>query len=75
MAIVAPGAPKYLAIEIFAIAIPQLSYGSGYVRRSGCARDSSEPKFLVLENGRIVLADTGARLLANEDVRKAYLGG
>ena len=29
----------------------------------------------VLENGRIVLADTGARLLANEDVRKAYLGG
>jgi branched-chain amino acid transport system ATP-binding protein len=29
----------------------------------------------VLENGRIVLADSGANLLANEDVRKAYLGG
>ncbi|MDQ2694135.1 MAG: ABC transporter ATP-binding protein [Pseudomonadota bacterium] len=29
----------------------------------------------VLENGRIVLADSGARLLANEEVRKAYLGG
>jgi branched-chain amino acid transport system ATP-binding protein len=29
----------------------------------------------VLENGRIVLADTGANLLANDQVRKAYLGG
>ncbi len=28
----------------------------------------------VMENGRITLADTGANLLANEDVRKAYLG-
>ncbi|MBL1376119.1 ABC transporter ATP-binding protein [Zobellella iuensis] len=29
----------------------------------------------VLENGRIVLADTGAALLVNEQVRQAYLGG
>ncbi len=29
----------------------------------------------VLENGRVVLEDTGAALLANADVRKAYLGG
>jgi branched-chain amino acid transport system ATP-binding protein len=29
----------------------------------------------VLENGSIVLHDTGVRLLVNEDVRKAYLGG
>ncbi|CAM3821058.1 ABC transporter ATP-binding protein [Bordetella sputigena] len=29
----------------------------------------------VLENGRVVLQDTGANLLANADVRKAYLGG
>jgi branched-chain amino acid transport system ATP-binding protein len=29
----------------------------------------------VLENGRVVLQDTGANLLANTDVRKAYLGG
>lgn len=29
----------------------------------------------VLENGRIVLADTGANLLVNASVRKAYLGG
>ncbi|MCB0197048.1 MAG: ABC transporter ATP-binding protein [Anaerolineae bacterium] len=29
----------------------------------------------VLENGCIVLADTGAQLLANDEVRKAYLGG
>jgi branched-chain amino acid transport system ATP-binding protein len=29
----------------------------------------------VLENGRIVLEDTGAALLANEAVRNAYLGG
>jgi branched-chain amino acid transport system ATP-binding protein len=29
----------------------------------------------VLENGRIVMQDTGAALLANSDVRKAYLGG
>ncbi|TWI53373.1 branched-chain amino acid transport system ATP-binding protein [Pseudomonas duriflava] len=29
----------------------------------------------VLENGRIVMQDTGAALLANPDVRKAYLGG
>ena len=28
----------------------------------------------VLENGRIVLQDTGSNLLANEEVRKAYLG-
>lgn len=28
----------------------------------------------VIENGRIVLHDTGPSLLANEDVRKAYLG-
>jgi branched-chain amino acid transport system ATP-binding protein len=28
----------------------------------------------VLENGRVVLHDTGANLLANADVRKAYLG-
>ncbi len=29
----------------------------------------------VIETGRIVLADTGANLLANDAVRKAYLGG
>ena len=29
----------------------------------------------VLENGRIVLADTSANLLVNDEVRKAYLGG
>ena len=29
----------------------------------------------VLENGAIVLQDTGDNLLTNEDVRKAYLGG
>lgn len=29
----------------------------------------------VLENGRVVMADTGANLLVNEDVRRAYLGG
>jgi branched-chain amino acid transport system ATP-binding protein len=29
----------------------------------------------VLENGRVVMQDTGANLLANADVRKAYLGG
>lgn len=29
----------------------------------------------VLENGRIVLADTGAALLVNKQVRQAYLGG
>lgn len=29
----------------------------------------------VLENGRIVLQDTGAALLSNEEVRNAYLGG
>lgn len=29
----------------------------------------------VLENGRVVLADTGDNLLSNDDVRKAYLGG
>jgi branched-chain amino acid transport system ATP-binding protein len=29
----------------------------------------------VLENGRVVLQDTGANLLVNPDVRKAYLGG
>ena len=29
----------------------------------------------VIENGRIVLEDTGANLLTNEEVRKAYLGG
>ncbi len=29
----------------------------------------------VLENGEIVLQDTGDNLLVNEDVRKAYLGG
>ncbi|ONN71508.1 ABC transporter ATP-binding protein [Pseudomonas oryzihabitans] len=29
----------------------------------------------VLENGRIVMQDSGAELLANPDVRKAYLGG
>ncbi len=29
----------------------------------------------VLENGRIVLQDTGEALLTNENVRKAYLGG
>ena len=28
----------------------------------------------VMENGRITLTDTAARLLANEDVKKAYLG-
>ncbi|GAB3625583.1 leucine/isoleucine/valine transporter ATP-binding subunit [Pandoraea terrae] len=28
----------------------------------------------VLENGRVVLADTGANLLVNDDVRRAYLG-
>jgi branched-chain amino acid transport system ATP-binding protein len=29
----------------------------------------------VLEVGRVVLSDTAANLLANEDVQKAYLGG
>lgn len=29
----------------------------------------------VLENGRVVLQDTGANLLLNSEVRKAYLGG
>jgi len=29
----------------------------------------------VLENGQVTLADTGANLLTNEDVRRAYLGG
>ena len=29
----------------------------------------------VLENGRVVLEDSGARLLANDSVRRAYLGG
>ncbi|PSJ45318.1 branched-chain amino acid ABC transporter ATP-binding protein [Zobellella endophytica] len=29
----------------------------------------------VLENGRVVLADSGAALLSNEQVRHAYLGG
>jgi len=29
----------------------------------------------VLENGQVVLADSGANLLANDEVRKAYLGG
>jgi branched-chain amino acid transport system ATP-binding protein len=29
----------------------------------------------VLENGKVVLQDTGANLLVNPDVRKAYLGG
>jgi branched-chain amino acid transport system ATP-binding protein len=28
----------------------------------------------VLENGHVVMSDTGANLLANSDVRKAYLG-
>jgi hypothetical protein len=28
----------------------------------------------VLENGRIVLEDSGQNLLANDDIRKAYLG-
>lgn len=28
----------------------------------------------VIENGRIILSDTGANLLQNEDVKKAYLG-
>ncbi|RFQ09607.1 ABC transporter ATP-binding protein, partial [Pseudomonas sp. ATCC 13867] len=29
----------------------------------------------VLENGRIVMQDTGANLLVNPKVRDAYLGG
>ena len=29
----------------------------------------------VLENGRVVLSDTGDALLTNEAVRQAYLGG
>ena len=29
----------------------------------------------VLENGKLVLEDTGANLLKNDAVRKAYLGG
>jgi branched-chain amino acid transport system ATP-binding protein len=32
-------------------------------------------KGYVMENGRITLADTAANLLANEDVKRAYLGG
>ena len=28
----------------------------------------------VMENGRITLSDTSRNLLANEDVKKAYLG-
>jgi branched-chain amino acid transport system ATP-binding protein len=27
-----------------------------------------------MENGKITLTDTGANLLTNEDVKKAYLG-
>lgn len=29
----------------------------------------------VVETGRVMLADTGANLLANERVKSAYLGG
>lgn len=29
----------------------------------------------VLETGRVVLADTGANLLANDRIKQAYLGG
>src|SRR5699024_7077004 len=29
----------------------------------------------VLETGHVVMADSGANLLANEDIKKAYLGG
>lgn len=29
----------------------------------------------VMENGRVIMSDTGASLLVNPDVRKAYLGG
>ena len=29
----------------------------------------------VLETGRVIMADDAARLMANEDVKKAYLGG
>ncbi len=29
----------------------------------------------VLETGKVVLADTGANLLANDRIRAAYLGG
>jgi branched-chain amino acid transport system ATP-binding protein len=29
----------------------------------------------VLENGRIVLADSGKNLLANDAIKAAYLGG
>ncbi|MBB1225796.1 branched-chain amino acid ABC transporter ATP-binding protein, partial [Klebsiella pneumoniae] len=29
----------------------------------------------VLESGRVVLQDTGANLLVNDQVRKVYLGG
>ena len=32
-------------------------------------------KGYVMENGRITLSDTGERLLANEEVKHAYLGG
>lgn len=29
----------------------------------------------VLETGNVVMADSGINLLANEDIKKAYLGG
>lgn len=29
----------------------------------------------VLENGKVIMEDTGSNLLANDDVRRAYLGG
>jgi branched-chain amino acid transport system ATP-binding protein len=29
----------------------------------------------VLETGRVTLEDSGANLLRNQDIRKAYLGG
>jgi branched-chain amino acid transport system ATP-binding protein len=29
----------------------------------------------VMENGRVIMSDTGESLLVNPDVRKAYLGG
>ena len=63
-------------------AFERLHPGALGARRVGRGRRERFAGFLqladrgyVLENGRIVLADTGANLLANDEVRKAYLGG
>ena len=44
------------------------------VEQNAFAALSIADRGYVLETGRIVLADTGPALLANERVREAYLG-